>query len=171
MLYTLPVIFLLTHGIAAHAGAPEGKGVSENGSFTGIVVQIVDGDSLIIRVNRENRRIALYGIDCPENNQVYGNAAQYWVNMLVFHKEVRVRAIPPENFRQTPALIYFGEDRCLNQELVLAGLAWVDRRSCQRPECRRWIDGEESARRAGVGLWKDREPMPPWKWREMQASN
>jgi endonuclease YncB( thermonuclease family) len=133
------------------------------------VVQVIDGDSLVVRVNRENRRIALYGIDCPENDQAYGNPARYWVNMLVFQEEVRVKPIPPENFSETPALVYFGDDRCLNQELVMAGLAWVDQNSCQLPDCTQWLDGERKARNAGAGLWMDKEPIPPWKWREMQA--
>ena len=35
-------------------------------------------------------------------------------------EEVRVKPISPDNYRETPALIYFGDDRCLNQELVMA---------------------------------------------------
>ncbi|MBW1774777.1 MAG: thermonuclease family protein [Deltaproteobacteria bacterium] len=167
--YILMLIFLYSHPLDGQAGPPEEGIESENGVFKGMVVRVIDGDSVVIRVNRENRMIALYGIDCPENSQAYGNAARYWVTMLVFHEEVRVKPIPPDNYRETPALIYFGDDRCLNQELVMAGLAWVEERSCQQPECIRWLEGENKARNTGVGLWKEKAPTPPWKWREMQS--
>lgn len=151
------------------AGPTEEGMEPENNVFKAMVVRVIDGDSIVIRVNRENRTIALYGIDCPENSQAYGNAARYWVNMLVFHEEVKVRVIPPDNYSETPALIYFGDDRCLNQELVMAGLAWVDERNCRRPECIRWLEGEKKARNTGVGLWKEKDPTPPWQWRETQS--
>ncbi len=164
--YILLPVILLSCSTAGPTGPPEAVDETEDGVFRGAVVQVIDGDSLVVRVNRERRRISLYGIDCPENDQAYGNAARYWVNMLVFHEEVRIRPVPPENFGEVPALIYFGDDRCLNQELVMAGLAWVDQKACQRAECAGWSDGERKARSAGVGLWKDRDPMPPWKWRD-----
>ena len=167
--YILMLFVLYSHPLDGQARPPEEEVGSESGVFKGMVVRVIDGDSMVIRVNRENRIIALYGIDSPENSQAYGNAARYWVNMLVFHEEVRVKPIPPYNYRETPALIYFGDDRCLNQELVMAGLAWVDERSCRRPECIRWLEGENKARNTGVGLWKEKDPMPPWKWRETQS--
>ncbi|MFC1580631.1 thermonuclease family protein [Thermodesulfobacteriota bacterium] len=167
IVYILMPIFLFFQ--PGQAGPAEKEIESESVVFRAMVVRIIDGDSIVIRVNRENRTIALYGIDCPENSQAYGNAARYWVNMLVFHEEVRVKPISPDNYRETPALIYFGDDRCLNQELVMAGLAWVDEKSCQQPECNRWLESEKKARRTGVGLWKEKDPSPPWKWREMQS--
>lgn len=164
-LFTLISLHLPACGGSAQS--PDPVAGAEPHAFQGIVVQVVDGDSVVVRVNSEYRMIALYGIDCPENVQAYGNAGRYWVNMLVHGEVVRVVPIPPEKYREIPALIYFSNDRCLNRELIMAGLAWVDRSSCLLPECRQWRDDEARARKAGVGLWKDKDPMPPWKWRQL----
>jgi len=37
--------------------------------------------------------------------------------------------------------------------------------------CKDWLKLEETAKNARLGLWEDRNPMPPWEWRAEQKVN
>ena len=63
--------------------------------FTGLVVSVLDGDTIEVLHNQHPERIRLSGIDCPEEGQAYGKRAKQAASDLVFGKEATV---------QTPAL-------------------------------------------------------------------
>lgn len=49
-----------------------------------------------------------------------------------------------------------------NAEQVQAGFAWVyDRYVTDRS----LYELQETARTSGIGLWVERDPVPPWDWR------
>jgi len=60
------------------------------------------------------------------------------------------------------ATVYLWGGKELNLEILKAGLAWHYKRYSDRQD---YAEAEEIARRAGYGLWIDRNPTPPWKWR------
>jgi endonuclease YncB( thermonuclease family) len=47
---------------------------------TGLVVSILDGDTITVLKDGEEEVIRLNGIDCPEKNQVYGNKAKQFTS-------------------------------------------------------------------------------------------
>jgi endonuclease YncB( thermonuclease family) len=53
----------------------------------------------------------------------------------------------------------------LNEELLRKGHAWLYAAYCKTPRCVRWKSLELAARKARLGLWKAKKPIPPWKWR------
>jgi endonuclease YncB( thermonuclease family) len=44
--------------------------------YFGLVVSVLDGDTIDILHNRHRERIRLSGIDCPEKGQPYGHQAK-----------------------------------------------------------------------------------------------
>jgi endonuclease YncB( thermonuclease family) len=44
--------------------------------YHGLVVRVLDGDTLEVLHNRHPERIRLSGIDCPEKDQAYGTRAK-----------------------------------------------------------------------------------------------
>ncbi|HBT97754.1 MAG TPA: nuclease [Desulfobulbaceae bacterium] len=51
-------------------------------------------------------------------------------------------------------------------EMVSTGYAWVYPRYCRLPSVRKEYErGEQLARATRCGLWRDQNPIPPWKWR------
>ena len=44
--------------------------------FTGLVVSVLDGDTIEVLHNRHAERIRLSGIDCPEKGQAFGKRAK-----------------------------------------------------------------------------------------------
>ncbi len=68
--------------------------LSPNGStgdFTGKVVGVLGGDTLVVLHNQHPERIRLSRIDCPEKGQAYGKRAKQAASELVYGKEVTLQ--------------------------------------------------------------------------------
>ena len=70
-----------------------------------------------------------------------------------------------DRYGKTVALIRLEDGKVLNEEIVRTGFAWVYERYCRKTICGEWKKLEEEARAAGLGLWKDKDPVPPWEFR------
>lgn len=130
------------------------------------VIRVVDGDTIVI-LNKQNKqvKIRLYGVDTPEKRQAFGQKAKQFTANLVWKKQVEVKPVTQDRYGRTVGIVYVG-NKCLNQELVANGYAWVYRRYCtSRRLCKRWLQAESEARKLKLGLWRDPNPVPPWKWR------
>ncbi|MBE0576394.1 MAG: thermonuclease family protein [Desulfuromonadales bacterium] len=51
----------------------------------------------------------------------------------------------------------------LNKQIVEAGYAWQYKKYSKDPK---YGDLEAEARAEKLGLWQDKEPVPPWEWRK-----
>lgn len=130
-----------------------------------VVLSARDGDSLLVR-QPDGRAVAvrLYGVDCPELGQPYGDAARDLTRRLV-GQTIEVQPTGGRSWRRTVAVIVLPGGGTLQAALVGAGLAWVDGRFCRRPECDDWRQAQAQAREARRGLWVDEGAVPPWVWR------
>jgi endonuclease YncB( thermonuclease family) len=57
-------------------------------AWSGKVIGIADGDTITVLRDKEQVRIRLYGIDCPERGQAFGNKAKQFTAKLVHGKVV-----------------------------------------------------------------------------------
>jgi micrococcal nuclease len=78
---------------------------------------------------------SLWGIDCPEKNQDFGNKAKEITSSLVFAKVVEVDLVTVDRYGRTVAFVKVG-DTVVAEELMRQGLARVfiryrDREICQ----------------------------------------
>lgn len=137
-------------------------------STDGKVVRIVDGDTVVIETTAGKReRIRLAGIDAPERNQPWGDAATRELRRQVAGKTVLVSGNKRDRYdRLIGVLLLDGEDQ--NLHLVDRGLAWHYKRyqDEQHPDDRRrYAQAEIDAQTARRGLWSDPDPVAPWDWR------
>lgn len=65
---------------------------------------------------------------------------------------------------RTVADVFLPDNRLLNHELVKEGFAWWYRRYAVENTVLEQL--ERDARRAKRGLWAEKEPVPPWEWRQ-----
>ena len=132
------------------------------GDFVGRVVGVSDGDT--IEVMRAGRavRVRLQGVDSPESHQAYGTRAKQFTSDLVFGKTVAVQVHGTDQYGRILGEVILPDGRSLNRELVRNGYAWWYRRYSDDPVLRRL---EEEARRERRGLWRDKNPIPPWEFR------
>ncbi len=142
----------------------------EQSFFSGQVVRVADGDSLVVRDRENNREVRLYGIDAPEWHQPYGREARN--HMFSYRWEVVECEVMSAKDRYGRGIcILRHKGKCVNEELVRLGLAWVWPWSCKADMCSRWSAAQDEAMRNKRGLWKDSNPEPPWEYRRRRAEN
>jgi endonuclease YncB( thermonuclease family) len=131
--------------------------------FSGKVVAVKDGDTIEVVKEGVAVRVRLYGIDCPEKGQAFGQKAKQFVSGLAFGKTVKVIEKDLDRYRRTVGEVILEDGRSLNRELVRAGLAWWYRQYAKKDAELEKL--ESDARKAKVGLWFDADPVSPWDWR------
>lgn len=142
-------------------------------TITGRVVGVADGDTItVLDAGNQQHKIRLAGIDCPEKNQPYGQAAKQSMSDQVFDRQVTVETNKRDRFgRDIGKVLVSGVDA--NLEQIKRGLAWHYKKyeREQEPLDRATYSGAEiEARGAGRGLWSDPAPIPPWHWRKSRPS-
>src|SRR5437667_11457485 len=134
--------------------------------FSGRVVGISDGDTIKVMHNGKAEKIRLYGIDCPEKGQAFGQRAKQFTSAMVFGKTVTIQEHGQDMYGRTVGDVILLDGRVLNRELVAAGFAWWYRRYTTHDSTLARL--EEDARAKKRGLWADPSPVPPWCYRKRQ---
>ena len=131
---------------------------------TGIVTRIIDGDTFSMRVKRKAIRMRLAQIDAPENGQKHFRQSQQSLRELIGKKSVSVYWREKDRYGR-PVVQVVVEGKNVNVEQVKRGMAWVAPGYVKDPFL---FVLEGKARDAGLGLWKDNAPIPPWVWRKQR---
>jgi len=164
---TLPLIIcLLTFPSLTTAHVIEGK-----------VIHIADGDSItVLDSHREEHRIRIAGIDAPEKGQSFANASRKQLGELVGGKEVRVEFEKYDRYGRIVGKVWVTPPDCptcgktLDAGLaqITSGMAWWFRRYAHeqsREDQGRYEFAKQEVRAKRVGLWQDKNPVPPWEFR------
>lgn len=156
------VIILLTGCIEEFS--EDSTAVSSN-QLRATVIKVKDGDSVILRyANGVEKEARLFGVDAPEYNQPYGRNSKRHLEKLVFKKTLLVKSYGEDRYkREIVLLTKHGERRSVNFEMINIGAAWVYQ---QYQQDKIWRNAEEDSRKKRLGLWKARQPIPPWEWRK-----
>ncbi len=138
-------------------------------AWEGKVVGVTDGDTISVMHDGKAEKIRIYGVDCPESHQDFGQKAKQFTSDMVFNKVVEVKSTDTDRYGRTVGLVSV-DGRSLNEELVKAGMAWVYTQYCKESFCSRWTHHQEDARNAKMGLWSIPNPTPPWEFRHPTKS-
>ena len=149
--------FLLLFASAVHAE-----------TLIGYVVAISDGDTLtLLDKNSQQHEIGLAGIDAPEKAQAFGDRSKQSLAALTFNKNVTVDRNKQDCYGRTVGKIMVnGVDA--NLEQVKAGMAWWYRDYAKEQSLddrTKYEQAELLAKLHRLGLWNDKNPMPPWEFR------
>lgn len=140
-------------------------------SWQGYVVKVLDGDSLRVKRGKEVIEIRLYGIDCPEWGQDYGNKAKRFTKAKMYKRTVNVEPRDVDRYGRTVALVS-SSGRLINRELVRAGLAWMYPKYCKKqPLCSELKKLQNKAKKRRLGLWRAKNPVSPWQWKRQKKSS
>jgi endonuclease YncB( thermonuclease family) len=133
------------------------------GSITGKIVGVSDGDTVTLLTDEnEQIKIRLAAIDCPEKKQDFGNKAKQFTSDFCFGKKVKVLTTGTDRNRRVIGFVYV-KGRCLNKELLKAGLAWHYKKYNNDDE---YAYLENEARANKIGLWSMKNPVAPWLFRK-----
>ena len=133
----------------------------------GRVVRVVDGDTIVLEAGADRHRIRLAGIDAPERDQPWGEASTRELRRQVAGRDVVVEWYKRDRYERLIGIVWLdGTD--VNLHMVDRGMAWHYKhyQAEQAPENRAaYSAAETAAQAAGLGLWSEGEPVPPWEWR------
>jgi endonuclease YncB( thermonuclease family) len=136
-------------------------------AWSGMVVDVVTGETITVLRNGKNEEVSLYGIDCPDEGQPFSSQARQFTYKMIFGKVVEVHRMDTDESGRTVALISL-DKRLLNEELVKAGLAWVYGRYCYELICETWKHYQLRAKLNKRGFWSEPEPVSPWRFRRQK---
>ena len=151
---------------------------SVRADFTVKVLRVVDGDTVHV-VNKAGKKfkVRLTGIDAPEQNQPYGLASTYHLRGLLLNKFVLLESKPKkgkpysvDRYKRVLAKIVL-DGRDINLSQVLSGYAWHFKRyqnQQSRSDREAYSKAEFYAEENELGLWGEKNPIAPWKWRKIK---
>ncbi|EIU4557030.1 thermonuclease family protein [Campylobacter jejuni] len=147
LIFTLVVVFIQNY-------------IAQNSSFEGKVVRIIDGDTT--EVNHENKlaRIRFFGIDAPELKQSFGKQSKEALSRILSGKQVEIIYKNKDTYGRIVAIVKLN-DVDINRFLVSKGYAWADTYYSNA-----YTKEQENAKKNHLGLWKESNPIEPYKWRK-----
>ncbi len=136
---------------------------------SGRVVRVADGDTItVLDASKVQHKVRLAGIDAPEKVQPYGERSRESLDELVAGKTVIVETHKRDRYgRLVGVVLVNGKD--MNIEQVRRGLAWFYREYAhEQPAADRqsYDRAETEAKDFRKGLWVDKDPIPPWDFRQ-----
>lgn len=128
-------------------------------AFSAKVIKTSDGDTITVLQDKQQIKVRLFGIDAPELKQPYGKKSKQFLANLIAGEEVEESG--KDRYKRTIGTIYLnGAD--INAQMVANGYAWAYRKFSKK-----YTPQESQAKKQGLGLWRDKEPIPPWEWRKL----
>ncbi len=132
-------------------------------TLTGTVVVVHEGDTLTVQRGSSLYKVRLAEVDAPEMGQVFGPQARRFTEKMALGRRVQVNVAFIDKHGRRIGTVIIEDGRVLNEELVHAGLAWYYRvNPVKNPRLQRL---EQGAFQNRLGLWVEKEPLPPWEFR------
>ena len=143
-------------------------------TLTGRIVQVSDGDTINILVDRQTHRIRLASIDAPETGhgsarpgQPFGEASRKKLAEHVAGKTLTLICYEKDHYGRDVCDVPVA-DTTANRLQVQSGMAWANQqgggkylRDRSLPEL------EKQAKVARLGIWSEPKPVAPWVWRQI----
>jgi endonuclease YncB( thermonuclease family) len=135
--------------------------------YTGKAEKISDGDTITLLTNDYERiKVRFYGIDAPEKKQPSGPQATEALKRLIDGRELTVEEVDTDRYSRVVGLVRLG-DQLINLTLIEEGWAWLYPNYCRiKDVCQAMAQAEKTAQSQAAGLWRDQNPVPPWRWRK-----
>jgi len=128
-----------------------------------VLVNVIDGDTVIIRDDSLTYHLRLLDIDAPERQQAFGIQSRRSLQQLCEHTSISVQLQGRDLYGRTLGHLYCNHTDASESQITL-GMAWFNARYSKRLA----LDTlQQQAQQQGLGLWQDAQPMPPWQWRKI----
>lgn len=135
--------------------------------FSGLVIKVIDGDTIIVLEGSKKIKVRLSGIDAPELKQRFGFNSKQELTSLIEKKWVNILSNSRDKYKRT-----LGKVICnnvdINLSLIKLGMAWhykKYKKNQSKNDQDLYTYYENIARDSRLGLWKDYNSIAPWDWR------
>lgn len=142
-------------------------GLSHAEEFTGKVIAVMDGDTLLVLRSGHPLKVRLTEVDAPEKAQPYGAASQQSLAGMVMGKQIQVSSRAVDEYGRMVAMVRMGGHN-VNHEQVRRGMAWEYSRFHNNREL---MALQREAQQARRGLWAGEEIIEPAQWRKLHPAS
>ncbi len=130
------------------------------------ILKISDGDSFHASYDNLPIRVRLYGIDAPERKQINSSFSENQLKeILKVNESYTIEVMDVDAYGRYVGIAYVGEGETAQQLLLEEGNVWLYPRYCKASICYYWENLEEKAKNKKLGIWKDKNPTPPWEFK------
>ena len=121
-------------------------------AWEGKVTKVINGNNLrVIDDNNEIKNVRLYGIKAPKDG-IYNDKAINLIYEMVTSSGIFMMPYKRDKSQDIEVAAYtLNEDSCINEKLILHGLASIDKEQCRRPICNTWKLMEKQAKQKKLG--------------------
>jgi endonuclease YncB( thermonuclease family) len=158
-------------GLFAFSGSAAAQAAGQY-ALTGKVVQVSDGDTINLLVDKTQHRIRLASIDAPETShgserpgQPFGEASRKNLADYVAGKTLTLTCYEKD---------HYGRDVCdvpangttANRLQVQDGMAWANQQAKGKfLRDKTLVSLQSDAQKKKLGLWAEPAAVAPWEWR------
>ncbi len=128
------------------------------------VISVIDGNTIqIMTTDGERVQILLYGVDSPDEGQKFSMEAKKLLESLLLNKMVTLIDRGKDRYGNRIAEVTAKGVNDPQRELLRSGLAWTSGPDEEMESLK------EHARKQGLGIWAEENPLPPWLYRRQQS--
>jgi micrococcal nuclease len=139
------------------------SGFAYGDEFTAKVIEVLDGDTVLIVRPGGLLKVRLAEIDAPEKSQAFGADSTRSLSGMVMGKQVKFVSQTMDQYgRMVAHLSIKGLD--VNAEQIRRGMAWE---YSNYHSNKALIALQNEAKQALRGLWVQDDPTAPWEWRKL----
>jgi endonuclease YncB( thermonuclease family) len=144
--------FALLVACAGQPGSQTTPGAGSEALVDGVVVEVEDGDTFVLGTGEGDLTIRLLGVNAPEHDECGHKEAAAGLSSYLDHGPLQLDSHGVDQFGRTLGYVWAG-DSLVNLGLVESGLAIATTPEPEQEEGATLLAAEESAYRAGIGLW------------------
>lgn len=137
----------------------------------GVITSVLDGDTLIVRIENDEKPVRLAGVDAPEPDQTFGPEAKNELQKKVLNREVLVLTEENEQKEDLTLAQVAVDNTDIGLYLIEKGMAWSSTSSVGTVSAdwqEAYFEAEAIAKNNEHGLWGYISPIAPWTWRKMK---
>lgn len=143
-------------------------------TLVGYIGRCWGGDNFEFGDTEELHYFWLTGVDCPEPGQPFFQASKRFLLDRYKHKPLQLTVDGYDHLKREFGHAYYTSPEGVTTDVALDllkhGMAWYD--GSQFDGDQAYKDALAAAKKAKIGIWSQRTPVPPWEfWQQQQAAN
>jgi endonuclease YncB( thermonuclease family) len=131
-------------------------------TISGKIISVPDGDTIWLQTQNRKYKVRLLGIDAPEINQNFGKNSKEFLKQSVINNKGIVNLYGQDQYRRSIGVLC-AKNENWNLKMIASGNAWHYSKYTKAFELENL---QTKARNKKLGLWSQRQSIPPWKFRK-----
>ena len=123
------------------------------------LARIIDGDTVIVKINGEEKSVRLIGIDTPEKNECFEKEATEKLKTLIENKKIKLEADNSQDdkdkYGRLLRYIYLENGTLVNKKLIEEGAAKEYTYKIAYKFQAEFKETEKMAKEKKMGIWAD----------------